>query len=240
MRNGARTRGQGCEQGIGKLPAVGGRGARPAIASLSSLNAPTEPEPTISYEGGEVVACESGDHAKPHGVDGRPPEALPPRRGHQHGAAAAARLGAQSRSGRIYSDSSARQQRTYKGVDAYLVTRGANGYEFAPVGKGGGEEGAVGGFGGVGFFTTEGCSREVAPSRAALGGARRRSRWEVGTAVEAAARGEGRWRRRRSAAEAGAAEALAPSDSRSGVDRPTTPSSPEVSAAKAATAEQSC
>ena len=29
----------------------------------------------------------------------------------------------------------ARGSKAYKGVDAYLVTRGANGYEFAPVGK---------------------------------------------------------------------------------------------------------
>lgn len=57
-----------------------------------------------------------------------------------------------------------------------------------------------------------------------------------GTAVEAAAE-EGSVAAEEGAAEAGAAEALAPSDSRSGVDRPTTPSSPEVSAAKAATAE---
>ena len=60
-----------------------------------------------------------------------------------------------------------------------------------------------------------------------------------GTAVEAAAE-EGSVAAEEGAAEAGAAEAPAPSDSRSGVDRPTTPSSPEVSAAKAATAEQSC
>ena len=81
-----------------------------------------------------MVACESGDHAKPHGVDGRPPEALPPRRGHQHGAAAAPGWEPNRGAGESILIQ-ARGSKAYKGVDAYLVTRGANGYEFAPVGK---------------------------------------------------------------------------------------------------------
>ena len=236
MRNGARTRGQRFRN-RSKLPAVGGRGGAACDRESSSLNAPTEPEPTISYEGGGwshaslattpnrtvwTAGLQKLFHLAEDTSTVRPrPPGWEPNRGAGESILIQARGSKAYVKGRRRVPGDPRRQR--------LRVRARR--------QGGGEEGAVGGFGGVGFFTTEGFSREVAPFVLPSEGA---TSVEVeGTAVEAAAE-EGSVAAEEGAAEAGAAEALAPSDSRSGVDRPTTPSSPEVSAAKAATAEQSC
>ena len=133
MRNGARTRGQRFRN-RSKLPAVGGRGGAACDRESSSLNAPTEPEPTISYEGGGwshaslattpnrtvwTAGLQKLFHLAEDTSTVRPrPPGWEPNRG------AGESILIQ-----------ARGSKAYKGVDAYLVTRGANGYEFAPVGK---------------------------------------------------------------------------------------------------------